>query len=127
MLPEECARPGLDADAYLDWACREALDRLGVATPAELAEATYAAEWPALGPTRPATDETADLAARYLGSAEPPIAILADDGSVVRWETFVEPSTGEPCDPADESFESLGTIEIDASIGLGVINVVRTY
>ncbi len=81
----------------------------------------------AFDPGRPGNDGAADLAARYLGSAAPPTAVVDDDGSVVRWETFVEPSTGEPCDPADDSFESLGTIEIDASIGLGVINVVRTY
>jgi uncharacterized protein YcaQ len=38
VLPEAAAEPGVGHDKYLDWACGAALDRLGVATAAELAE-----------------------------------------------------------------------------------------
>ncbi len=38
VLPEACNQPGLDHDAYIEWACSAALDRVGVATPSELAE-----------------------------------------------------------------------------------------
>ena len=37
VFPEAHARPAPDPEAHLDWACATALDRLGVATPKELA------------------------------------------------------------------------------------------
>lgn len=37
VVPEPYASVATDHDAYVDWACRSALDRLGVATPSDLA------------------------------------------------------------------------------------------
>lgn len=79
----------------------------------------------AFDPEGPGADVAREFAAYHLGSPVPPTAVVDADGTVVRWETAFEPNTGEPCDPVDESFESLGTVEIDASIGLGVIHVLR--
>ncbi|MCC6741882.1 MAG: YcaQ family DNA glycosylase [Planctomycetia bacterium] len=45
VLPEAHARPAPPKREHEDWACREALDRLGVATPGEIA-----AFWHAVGP-----------------------------------------------------------------------------
>jgi uncharacterized protein YcaQ len=46
VFPEAHARPPPEPELHVDWACREALDRLGVATPGELA-AFFAAVTPA--------------------------------------------------------------------------------
>ncbi len=51
VLPEAHALPAPDPEAHLDWACSSALERLGVATPSELAwfwaavSVSQAADW----------------------------------------------------------------------------------
>lgn len=37
VIPEAYRGPGLTTDAYIDWSCREALNRLGFGTPGEIA------------------------------------------------------------------------------------------
>lgn len=44
VLPEHCARPAPAPPEHIDWACRSALDRLGVATPREIARFWHAVD-----------------------------------------------------------------------------------
>jgi hypothetical protein len=59
----------------------------------------------------------------FLSMYLPPETRPIDDGDAVVWTASWD-DTGRPCDP-DEPAAEAGTVEIDATIGLGKIHVVR--
>ncbi|MBI3723888.1 YcaQ family DNA glycosylase [bacterium] len=94
VLPVESSLPKPDADATADWACESALDRLGVATPAELA-----AFWHAVKP--PGARAWCEKAVRE-GRAVPALVVSADGSepkhafALPEWRERVERAPAPP-------------------------------
>jgi uncharacterized protein YcaQ len=74
VIPGACGEPAATHDDFVDWACRSALERLGIASPGEIARF-----WGLLTPA-----EAASWAQANLGKAAVPALVEGADGSARR-------------------------------------------